>query len=275
MTKFYSMRPLDDEELAKLVPSIFTQTAHHSRSTRFAPIPTFSAVKALRREGFACYGAGEANYRFPDRGKYVKHMLKFRKEGDDSRMHRVGDSALEVILRNANDGSSGYHVDAGIFKLACLNGMIIKSQDFGSLNIRHVGDRQQTLDKVVAGTHAIAQRADLALAAPRDWSRIILDAARQHAFAAAAHKLRFGDDENRVEPRQLLFPRRPEDNKPDLWSVFNVVQENCINGGIAAIRNLPGAQRRWTTRGVGGIAENVRLNQQLWELAEATAKESA
>jgi hypothetical protein len=275
MTKFYSPRPLDDDQLAKMVPSIFTQTAHHSRSERFAPIPTITAVRELRRNGFACYGAGESGCRFTDRRNYVKHMLKFRKEGDDSRRMRVGDSTLEVILRNANDGTSGYHLDAGIFRLACLNGMVVKSRDFGSVNIRHTGERRQTLDRVVVGTHEIAQRADLALAAPRDWSRIILDAAQRAAFAEAAHKLRFGDKEDRLEPRQLLIPRRYEDSRGDLWSVFNVVQENCINGGIAAVRNMPGASRRWTTRGVNGIGDNVRLNQNLWELAETFAKEAA
>jgi hypothetical protein len=50
--------------------------------------------------------------------------------------------------------------------------------------------------------------------------------------------------------------------------VFNRVQENLIKGGVAG-RAATG--RRTTTRAVGGVTENVKLNKALWTLADSMA----
>jgi hypothetical protein len=268
MTKFYSPTPLDDERLYQLAPSIFAHGAHRSRSERFKPIPTIQAVRALRNEGWQCYGASQSRTRTVDRVRFTKHMLKFR-HSDVARLTRVGDAVLETILTNANDGSKGYHLDCGIFKLACLNGMVVKSHDFGSLMVRHIGD--DVISRVLEGTHVIASNAAKVMDTPDRWSRILLDREQRQRFATAAHGLRFGNDQ-RVEPQQLLVPRREADTKHDLWSVFNVVQENCLQGGLSAMHNRG---RAWTTRRIGSIDDNMRLNSQLWQLGEATAKEAA
>lgn len=62
-------------------------------------------------------------------------------------------------------------------------------------------------------------------------------------FSTQAHELRFSDDANLViDPQNLLIPRRREDIKRDLFSVFNVVQENLIKGGALSpnpVRHSP------------------------------------
>jgi hypothetical protein len=267
---FYSPYPLDEDKLFRRAPSIFTKKAHSSRSDHFVPIPTIRAVQALRREGFHPYGASESRCRNADRKPFTKHMLKFRRD-DPRGDYRVGDSLVEIILTNANDGTSRYHLDAGIFKIACLNGLVIKSVDFGSLHVRHTGD---ALEQVVQGTYEVLSHAKRALDAPRDWSRIILDAARRGGLAKAAHAARFGDDD-RITPEQLLIPRRQQDFGHDLWTVFNVLQENTVAGGLSTIHNHSHSRplRAWTTRAIGGIDANMRLNRTLWQLAEQVASE--
>jgi hypothetical protein len=268
--QFYSPEPLDDEQLYQRAPSVFTYSAHRSRSERFRAIPTIHAVRALRNEGWECYGAGQGRTRTPDRARYTKHMLKFRHR-DTSRLTKVGDSVLETILTNANDGTKGFRLDCGIFRLACLNGMVVKSHDFGALMIRHSGD--DVLDRVLAGTYEIARHADKVMEAPARWSKIRLDDVQARLLAHAANKLRFGDDD-RIEDHQLLIPRRPADNGRDLWTIFNIVQENVIAGGlveaIASRRN-----RRFASRAVTGIDANLRLNRELWAMAEGFAERLA
>jgi len=63
----------------------------------------------------------------------------------------------------------------------------------------------------------------------------------------------------------LLVPRRWDDRKSDLWSIFNRVQENLVKGGLTG-RTANG--RRQRTRPVQGIDQNLRLNRALWMLAE-------
>jgi hypothetical protein len=70
-----------------------------------------------------------------------------------------------------------------------------------------------------------------------------------------------------------LLPRRHDDQASDLWTTFNVVQENVIRGGLTAVgRDANGRRRRTTTRAVNGIDQDVRLNKGLWVLAERMAE---
>jgi hypothetical protein len=72
-----------------------------------------------------------------------------------------------------------------------------------------------------------------------------------------------------VEAERLLRPRRHADNKADLWTAFNRVQENIIKGGVSG-RSTTG--RRLSTRAIGGVTENVKLNRALWTLADGRAE---
>ena len=55
-------------------------------------------------------------------------------------------------------------------------------------------------------------------------------------FARAALALKY-DDPDKPAPiteSQILMPRRFDDRRPDLWSVFNRTQENLTQGGLRA-----------------------------------------
>jgi hypothetical protein len=80
--------------------------------------------------------------------------------------------------------------------------------------------------------------------------------------------LRFADADGEVTtpiaPAQLLAPRRREDTANDLWTTFNVVQENVIKGGLHGVgRDANNRRRRVTTRAVNGIDQDVKLNKAL------------
>lgn len=86
-------------------------------------------------------------------------------------------------------------------------------------------------------------------------------------FARAALSLKY-DDPDKPAPiteSQILMPRRHDDRRPDLWSVFNRTQENLTKGGLHG-RSANG--RRQQTRPVQGIDSDIRLNRALWLLAD-------
>src|SRR5258708_37100609 len=68
-----------------------------------------------------------------------------------------------------------------------------------------------------------------------------------------------------ISESQILMPRRFDDRRPDLWSVFNRTQENLTKGGLSG-RSTNG--RRQQTRPVQGIDSDIRLNRALRVLAE-------
>ena len=55
-------RPLTNDELVKVVPSVFSEEKHNSRSDRYTYIPTITLLDKLREEGFqpffACQSRG-------------------------------------------------------------------------------------------------------------------------------------------------------------------------------------------------------------------------
>lgn len=273
--RFDTGRAMTDDELRRFAPSIFATTAHASRSDRFAPIPTIEVLRALQNEGFQPVGAKQSVARMDDRREYTKHLIRLRRF-DNVKAYSVGDTVCEILLKNANDGSSAYDLMAGLFRIACLNSMVAQIGTLESVKVRHSGDVGH---KVIEGTYTVLREAQKALAAPAEWSGVALGTDEKMAFAEAAHVLRFGDADGNlatpIEPRQLLAPRRRDDTGADLWTQFNVVQENVIRGGLTgrvADRETRRGFRRVTTRPVNGIDQDVKLNRALFMLAAKMAE---
>jgi hypothetical protein len=271
--RFDHARALTEDELRKIAPSVFATTAHDSRSERFRPIPTIDVLRGLAQEGFSVVGAKQAVTRTDDRKPFTKHLLRLRRL-DEDRKHSVGGTVAEMLLKNANDGSSVYDLFAGLFRIECLNSLVSVLSTLDTVKVRHSGN---VIDRVIEGTYRVLESAKMALAAPDAWSSIQLDRDERTAFAEAAHVVRFGDAEGNVHtpvrPEQLLIPRRTSDYGSDLWRTFNVAQENTMRGGLSAMgRDAHNRPRRTTTREVKGIDQDVKLNKALWLLADKMAE---
>jgi hypothetical protein len=263
---------LDDEQIRRVAPSAFQMDAHDSRSSRYAPIPTSLVVQGLRREGFDVIQASQSRARQEDRREYTKHMLRLRRV--DAKADRaIGDVYPEVVLVNANDGSSRYVLSAGLFRLICLNGMTTSDRTFEPIKVTHAGD---VVERVIEGTYKVLDESIKALDHARAWSAIDLNPREQQIFADSARVLRFGDTEGNVTSpitaEQLNRPRRGEDRSANLWTTFNRIQENVIQGGLRGYATDElGRSRRVSSRAVNGIDQDQKLNRALWLLAENMA----
>lgn len=261
---------LSEDQLRRVVPSIFAEHAHESRSHRYLYIPTIDVVRGLADNGFQVVEARQGRTRDASKREYTKHLLRFRHESLEL---RVGDTVAEAVLLNSHDGSSAYKLMSGLLKLLCLNGMTIPAGPQSEVNVRHTG---KVIEGVVEGTKIVLENAVQNLEKPKLWSKMDLNDRQRDAFAEGARVLRFGDAEGNVdtpiEARQLLHPRRPQDAGHDLWSTFNVVQENVIRGGLSAPRIVNGRTRLATSREIRGIDQDVKLNRALWVLAEKLAE---
>lgn len=270
-----SARALTEDEMRRAAPSIFAIEAHDSRSDRFAPIPTIEVLRELQKEGFAPVGVRQSGTRDASKHEFTKHMIRLRRL-DDARAYQIGDTVCEIILKNANDGTSAYDLMAGLFRIRCQNSLVAQTSTIDSVKVRHSGD---AINKVIEGTYRVLSEAETVLAAPQDWSQIAMAHDAKLALAESAHVLRFADADGKVstpiQPTQLLLPRRADDRSQDLWTTFNVIQENVIRGGLSA--RAPATQdargrrirgRQVTTRQINGIDQDVKLNKALWVLTE-------
>ncbi len=114
-----SDRPLSNDDIARVAPSIFAEEAHDSRSERYLYIPTIDVLDALRAEGFEPFMACQTRVRNEEKREHTKHMLRLRHANTI-----MDKEANEIILLNSHDGTSSYQMMAGMFRFVCANGAL-------------------------------------------------------------------------------------------------------------------------------------------------------
>jgi hypothetical protein len=90
----------------------------------------------------------------------------------------------------------------------------------------------------------------------------------KEAFAKSSIPLRF-PKHLEVDYKDLLVPHRDEDNKDDLYTTLNVIQENLLSGNVSGVNKETG--RRFTSREITSISKDKDINQGLWDIAERIA----
>lgn len=253
-------RPLSNDDIARVAPSIFAEEAHDSRSERYLYIPTIDVLNALRAEGFEPFMACQTRVRNEEKREHTKHMLRLRHANTI-----MDKEANEIILLNSHDGTSSYQMMAGMFRFVCANGLVIGDCAIDH-KVRHSG-KGHVISDVVEGAYKVLNNFELVNDHREGMKQIKLCSDAQEALASAALSYRYEINEGPapVTARALLSPRRLEDYDNDLWTTYNRIQENMIKGGLRG-RNKAG--RRATMRGVSGIDQDVKLNRTLWALAQ-------
>ncbi|EKS9799704.1 MULTISPECIES: DUF932 domain-containing protein [Burkholderia] len=257
-----SNTPLSDDQIREVAPSIFAGDKHDSRSDRYTYIPTIEILTKLRAEGFQPFMVCQTRVRVAAKREHTKHMLRLRHASQVA-----SPETPEIILLNSHDGSSSYQMLAGYFRFVCQNGLVFGDTTH-DIRVPHKGD---VVDHVVDGAHEVLDGFDLIRECKSEMEAAQLDEGEQQAFARSVLALRYDVTEAPapITEDQLLRARRTEDNRPDLWTTFQRVQENVIKGGV---RGRSATGRRMSTRGVTGIDQDLRLNRAMWVLAEEMRK---
>lgn len=253
-------RPLTEIEMREVAPSIFAVAPHESRSARYAYIPTIDVLNGLRREGFEPFSVTQSRSRIPGKSEFTKHMIRLR------HADRLGEGGSpEIVLLNSHDGTSSYQMLAGWFEFLCSNGLV-RGDKAGEIRIPHKGD---IITEVVQGAHNMLGALRETQEQREAFRGIALSREERLVFAEAALELRYDEGKALIQPDQVILPRRREETKNDLWTTFNVAQENLIRGGQ---RGRNANNHRVRTREIQGIDGSVKLNRALWTLAEKMAE---
>lgn len=253
--------PLSNEQIARVAPSVFADAPHASRSARYTYIPTSQVLDGLRKEGFQPFFVAQGRTRVEGKAEYTKHLLRLRHESQIAQKE-----AHEIILLNSHDGTSSYQMLSGMIRFVCTNGMVCGEQ-YDDVRIPHKGD---VVGRVIEGAYEVLRNAERIDGSVDVMKSLTLSRDEQSIFADAALQLRYDDESAApIAADRLLTVRRMDDRQNDLWSTFNVVQENSIRGGLnGRARN----GRRTSTRAVTGIDQDTKLNRALWTLAEKMAE---
>jgi hypothetical protein len=251
---------LTKNEIHSKAPSIFTLQAAPTVSEKYTHIPTEKIIDDMNLLGWEVSDAKEVKAR-KDIG-FQKHLVIFRNNeiqitGED------GDNVYpQILLTNSHDGKNSFTFTAGLFRLICSNGLVISTQTFENMRIRHMGysfeELQQTIKQML-------EKLPLTIEAMNNLAQVELGQEQALDFAKKALETRFKGESVEVDLEDLLRPTRKEDDSPTLWNIFNTVQEKLINGGFT-YSVVEGTKTR-KARKIKNFQQDMKINSELFELA--------
>lgn len=260
---------ITEQQLKVCVPSIFTEEGAETTSERYTPISTMEIARSLGKEGFYITDAQQSGSRREGGRDYAKHLLRFRHVNT---MKVMSDTVPEIVLINSFDGKCAYRLLLGAFRSVCCNGLIA-GQTYTEVRVRHQGD---IVGNVIEGTYSVVENSHKMLESVSEMKAIQLNDDQKMGMAKKVYDLRFKKDDSLREyfkPNDLLRVRRYEEqDEDDLFTVFNILQENIIRGGITAYSYRGWNRSQRTLRPVENIDKKRILNQSLWSLAEEMKK---
>lgn len=260
MINFTSNTPIDINHARSIAPAVFSDEQDKNMSAKYVQIPTYKVVEQMQKEGFNMYSIQQAR---PSRRSIntAKHLIRFRHDSVKPFQTETGDEFFEIILVNSHNGSSGINFLTGIFRLVCSNGLMVSKMNVDVASYRHSGI---SIDDIIEASYRVISNHNRVKEIKAEWQGVMLTKHQRYELATDAIKIKYGDSWSPFKAEDFLTVHRNEDVKYDLWSTFNVIQENLINGGMSTVNSR---NRRITTRGIKNIGQNIKFNQDLWESA--------
>lgn len=259
-TQHRSETGFSNDQLMKIAPSIFAAEPADKVSARYGFVPTIDVVEEVRSRGLVPVFAGQTLSRNQDNRPFAKHLIRFRPQYAPT---VVGQTVPEVVLMNSHDGSSGFKLWLGLFRMVCCNGLIISDSVLGQVSVAHRSNAAQIVgDQSIGFMGQIDHIEDRV----RRFMDRVLSPIEQSGLAETAAQIRWGNDRPAgLKHTDLLIGRRFEDAGNSLWTVLNRIQENVIKGGV----NLNRPNRQSSTRVLRSVSDDARVNDQLWRAADA------
>jgi len=253
--------PLTNDQIVTLAPASGSSAPINGVSTRYSFVPTLTAVDLLRDAGWFPVHAEQSGVRKIDRDGYQRHLIRFARHGLAFAGERI-----DLLLYNSHDRGCAFRLIASVWRQICSNGLMVASE-FANFSHKHI---RFNPDEFIRSAGAIAEAAGTIADQVDTMKAIEMTPDERGIYAQVAHKLVFPEPESApIRPEQLLAERRFDDKGQDLWTTFNVVQENIMRGGLKGMKNdEDGRLRRTTTRPVKAIDRNIQFNQALWYLTE-------
>ena len=209
-------------------------------------IPTLDVITKLQNEGWQLKGVDE------QRGKnrkissnYVQmHHPDFAVKNSKGK----DEAYTSITISNSCNGAKPLQMNIGMFRQVCSNGLIRFDEQAEQEKIKHVKVNYMNLDRFIT---SVTNKTSKLLTEVNEMKRKGLSIEDMRKLAIEAASLRYSNLDD-INIDDLLVVNRVEDESNDLWTVFNRIQENL-------------------THDVNNMNEDIRLNKQLFSLAEQYA----
>ena len=286
--KVKNHQALNDDEIKLLCPVAFKDKMTKAEinklglSNHYSFVPTMNVVNDLRELGYEVVDATQVKARKKSTNGYQKHLItlehpKYKldqvneveiSDGKTETQVTKAEEYPQILLTNSHDGGNAFTLSAGIFRLVCSNGLVIKTEDYGSARLVHKGYSFEAVQELVK---QFEETVDEVLTRITAMKKVQLTKEQQIEFAKQAALLRFKSksyNEDNIEKvvniDDLLNVDRKEDAGNGLYEVFNRVQESLINGKYTYLGTKDKPRK---ARPIKNFKQNIEVNSKLSKLA--------
>jgi len=258
-------------------PAAFTKTKNPELSGRYGFVDTAAAISILNDHGWNPVRAVQKPSRLSENIPFQEHMISFAATADNDRENQPN-----IILYNSHNGKSALKLFVGVYRMLCSNGIIAGDSLFES-KMRHSATTANGFSNLIQSQSdnvpAVMDKIDGMQNHILDHDQIVdlaYDAVnlRWDMLQETPPDMRNGSYADFVRTvKQSLRVRRYGDGGNDKYTVFNRLQESLIRGGVEIVsytkRNPSGVTRK--AKPLSSLAETVRVNRELWNLADKVA----
>ena len=279
---------LSKDELREIAPSIFSTVPSPEVSKKYSHIPTDKLIDDMELLGWNIIDAKEVAARTKGTRGFQKHLVVFR--NDDIVINQMPNNIVEsstsptgyrrtdgtfakknpidtvfpqILLTNSHDGKNAFTFTAGLFRMICENGLVVSTNEFEKVAIRHMG---YDFDELQVQINEMVERLPLTVESMNNMIDTKMTQNSIVKFAKDMLAVRFPEDELRritIDMDEFITPVRPEDKGDDLWSVFNVIQEKIIEGDFDY---TIGTKHR-KARQIKNFKQDMDLNSKMFDVA--------
>lgn len=236
------------DSLRQRVPAIFTKTPSPKVSNRYSFADSEYYLQKFIDADWFIHSARQVS-----KSEYAPHQVVLR----NNDIATVGDLLPQLIFTNSHNGIKKMTMDTGIYRLVCSNGLVVPTSITQSLSIKHIDLGDSTTDTIV---NSFYEKIPIIMNNIDRMRNKILTNDEIDNFTYNALQIRFINAVG-ININDVVKPSRIEDYSDDLWTVFNVVQEKIIRGGI----QLPSKRH---SKPINNFVNDNDINTKLWQLAE-------
>ena len=217
-------------------------------------------IQTLNSHGWHVVGYQEVKTHKSRRQGFQKYMAMY----ENPAFEQTSLGKAQLLQRGSHDGSTKLQIVAGFFTFACLNGLVVGESIFEPICVKHIGDLPLQIEFALK---SFMETCPLIFNKVTDMSQRAMSPFEVQQFARKACALRFDGDKYAINPDDVVFAHHREQKDNTLWNVFNRVQENLIRPAKEfKVTTKDNKQRK--VRGLTNIDTKVKLNKDLWHLAE-------
>ena len=282
-------KKLSKRDLNEIAPSIFKTVPSPEVTDKYTHIPTEKVIDDMELLGWDVIDAKEVKARTKGTVGYQKHLVVFRNNdvvinempnniiqsdssptgyrrdnGTFAKKNPIDTVYPQILLTNSHDGKNAFTFTAGLFRMICENGIVIADKELNNIKMRHMGYTFEDLQVLISD---IVKKLPLTVDAMNKMKEVELENEQVVQLAKDLLNIRIEGTDNTPSENsefEVITTQRKEDEGNGLWEVFNVVQENIINGNFH-YRTKSGKERQ--ARIIKNFKQDMDMNKKMFSKA--------